>query len=183
MGIGNSAKRRGFLQLITPHGDREPTELLVRGLRTDSLPLMGIGNPLGRRSPCVAIRDKCSLPLMGIGNFASSSDAQDADGLARYSLPLMGIGNTSDLRKRGAPGATSHYPSWGSGTSLKLDLDRDYPSWGSGTKLPDAPRSTVFPPNSLPLMGIGNPPLYGHSYPEEGTKRPAKLAVGGVTCA
>ena len=140
-----------------------------------SLPLMGIGNsawPSIMRSPYLS-----SLPLMGIGNRVAT--------IGRMVHPRILITPHGDREHRAAyrrrSSATSHYPSWGSGTpgsnrrpqsrprsSLPLmgigngyrcrccpdRTGTHYPSWGSGTaQRSQWPCSRAI---SLPLMGIGN---------------------------
>ena len=103
---------------------------------SDSLPLMGIGNP-GTRRVGSRVGAWNSLPLMGIGNPGTRRVGSRVG--AWNSLPLMGIGNRTSWRRRGRCGR-AHYPSWGSETGR---------------------RPRVMPttsPISLPLMGIGNSP-------------------------
>ncbi len=157
---------------------------------------MGIGN---RRDPATGLGRSDSLPLMGIGNqpipapgtptlsfllITPHGDREPAQAL-RYraetddSLPLMGIGNqmASAVSPRDR---CTHYPSWGSGTRRDrprtLPRPAHYPSWGSGTRWRSlrttTGRSLITPHGdrehgresaslssakpSLPLMGIGN---------------------------
>ena len=140
----------------------------------NSLPLMGIGNPIEAAAgtadhqaslPLMGIGNKCtcsplssavntSLPLMGIGNASSGSIRR----IPPSSLPLMGIGNRSPSSGRHRY-RSAHYPSWGSETC-------------SRTTAPTTARALITPHgdrkprhfrgvgqqmrSSLPLMGIGN---------------------------
>ena len=156
MGIGNLQpllKARHGHRLITPHGDREHPN---------------IGEPIPYK------RD--SLPLMGIGNLAHRHHRAKAQHLI---TPHGDREHSGRPQSPSAPG--THYPSWGSGTSMfhtdtSTANNAHYPSWGSGTaQIPRPPRcgialitphgdrgticvarSCVVFRGSLPLMGIGN---------------------------
>ncbi len=136
MGIGNSGTMRQpprLGKLITPHGDREPASLSSPSQLSsfNSLPLMGIGNSSQTSSGMTTCS---SLPLMGIGNPPPRLRGPWA---SPDSLPLMGIGNCA--RPGSSPAhSTSHYLSWGSGTT--------------GAQL----LLSTGELHSLPLMGIGN---------------------------
>ena len=100
------------LDLITPHGDWEPS-------------------PGWRRS----MTDRSSLPLMGIGNpFGSLALVRVQDDL----ITPHGDWERGGLRGDPDVGPAAHYPSWGLGTSARLN-------------------PSPLNANSLPLMGIGNP--------------------------
>ena len=128
----------GIRNLTTPRsiGVRNRADASSTGGR--SLPLMGIRNEVlgagargGHLTTPHGDQERSSLPLMGMECAGSS-------GCPTSSLPLMGIRNVRRCRARGTP-ASSHYPSWGSGT------------------IPPPPgRSPDGPPTSLPLMGIRN---------------------------
>ena len=121
-------------RLITPHGDSE-----LAWIKSSRRTTLG------------------SLPLMGIRNFGFDAHEHAHAGA---SLPLMGIRNRPGPRVRHCDLRSSHYPSWGFGTSpsprravsaTRLitphgDSERPprigrgapprsthYPSWGFGT--------------------------------------------------
>ena len=96
-----------------------------------------------------------SLPLMGIGN---PNQLRMTFAQSNSSLPLMGIGNWWRKWRRTVY-LRSHYPSWGSETHVLGFTDywvngTHYPSWGSETRWPVCRINCTG--SSLPLMGIGN---------------------------
>ena len=90
MGIGNIqtyAAEQPEPQLITPHGDWKHLAASIRPVvKSYSLPLMGIGNPVRRSCAAPAA---AHYPSWGLETFQMSR----ASCASPISLPLMGIGN------------------------------------------------------------------------------------------
>ena len=143
------------LVLITPHGDWKP-QCFANGTaaHSSSLPLMGIGNSIGRNRYIVArgvlitphgdwklgcdtraMTRSCRThyPSWGLETHRQSSPSGSQ---SVHSLPLMGIGNDA-----GPSPDTSR-------------MQAHYPSWGLETSHPSAIARCTS--SSLPLMGIGN---------------------------
>ncbi len=161
MGIGNRLRvlvpgRRRVL-LITPHGDREPTQASLYQL----------------------VWDRISLPLMGIGN-----RREPRLHLAHAVLLITPHGDREPCRPCTTCGCTgTHYPSWGSGTrdqrcgALRVDRVAHYPSWGSGTNRRVGARRLEN--DSLPLMGIGNEVKTARFHSDEWGSLPL-MGIGNV---
>ena len=182
-------KPRGYVlpipaggELITPHGDRK---LFVnRGWRNaahNSLPLMGIGNrrcplpahwshplitPHGdRKQQMDAARKRQGPPPLITPHGDRKRIRQGRSAEAQCSLPLMGIGN--DVSKGSPPHASGcpHYPSWGSETRrpdrqrVVMDLVRLITPHGDRKRWYGSRVCASGRISSLPLMGIGNPPV------------------------
>ena len=143
-----------------------------------SLPLMGIRNdPAGARGGYCA---RSSLPLMGIRNNGVSVSAS----MIVFSLPLMGIRNLLPVFICGVSpsslplmGIRNNPPS----TRRSRAASSHYPSWGSGTACASASRS--LPSCSLPLMGIRNPFIFRHFSLLMGSGSVQHASADRQTCA
>ena len=159
MGIGNAGldcqRHQPCAGLITPHGDRKPTDRSRKDLpASTSLPLMGIGNCPGN------IRELAERKLITPhGDRKPAAEHRHLHG-ERPLITPHGDRKPGSFRS-GSDGRhdASHYPSWGSETSL--DCQRHQPCAGLITPHGDRKRPAVslysaYYPPSLPLMGIGN---------------------------
>ena len=118
--------------LTTPHGDQEHREQrIVRRRYARSLPLMGIRN-VDNAAP-----DRLDAYLT-----TPHGDQEQRSGIAidmvNYRSHYPSWGSGTSVPTPCVPTATAHYPSWGSGTRRSLPACQrrarpHYPSWGSGT--------------------------------------------------
>ena len=117
MGIGNLCpaceRRQPALRLITPHGDRKPAVGAAGGAGRGLITPHGDRKPHDRPDHRRAHRAD-SLPLMGIGNPVRARHVPGASTCPHY--PSWGSETAADSAD-GAGAKPSHYPSWGSETA------------------------------------------------------------------
>ena len=165
MGIGNrNCGRRDHvpLLLITPHGDRKRRRsACCAGRSAAHYPSWGSETRRHARNGVAITTD--SLPLMGIGN-PSSAPSPRRGRAAHY--PSWGS-ETRSIPRRASRIIRAHYPSWGSETCGSRGRRRaaratHYPSWGSETVHTGTVHAIAT--ISLPLMGIGNAWMHRSRY-------------------